>query len=134
MAAKQVRNAAGLSDEQIEILRDRLERLRAELRTRIARESAVPRETEKFVEPLEAAEQTREQDDAISSSSTTGNTSARSSTRFTRFDGLYGISEVRAIRSRTRACRDSMGRHRRRRGRRQRAPPPGGGGGGGGGG
>jgi DnaK suppressor protein len=66
MVAKQIRNAAGLSDEQLEILRDRLERLRAELRARIARESAVQRETEKFAEPLEAAEQTREQEDAIS--------------------------------------------------------------------
>jgi len=59
------RNAAGLSEEQLEVLRDRLERIRAELRQRLARESAVPRTSEPVVEVLDAAEQTREQDDAI---------------------------------------------------------------------
>jgi RNA polymerase-binding transcription factor len=95
MAAKQIRNAAGLSDEQLEILRDRLERIRAELRVRIARESAVSRETEKLVEPLEAAEQTREQDDAISMAE-----HDREHLReiehaiYKMSTGLYGISEI----------------------------------------
>lgn len=66
MESGQVRSGAELSEEQLAILRGRLERLRAELRNRIASETAVPRQSEKEVEPLDAAEQTREQDDAIS--------------------------------------------------------------------
>jgi DnaK suppressor protein len=65
MSANRIRNA-GLSDEQLAVLRARLENKRMELRARLARESAVPRESENLVEPLDAAEQTREQDDAIS--------------------------------------------------------------------
>ena len=61
-----VRNAAGLSDEQVTILRGRLQHLREELRERLAGEASVQRETEPFVEALDAAEQTREQNDAIS--------------------------------------------------------------------
>jgi DnaK suppressor protein len=61
----EIGNAAGLSNEQIHVLRGRLERMRAELSARLAREAAVSRESEPLVEPLEAAEQTREQDDAI---------------------------------------------------------------------
>lgn len=64
-SAESGRNAAGLNDEQLEVLRDRLERMGAELRQRLARESAVPRTSEPVVEVLDAAEQTREQDDAI---------------------------------------------------------------------
>src|SRR5262245_6816251 len=65
MSANGIRNA-GLSDEKLAVLQARLERLRMDLRARLARESAVPREAEKFVEALDAAEQTREEDDAIS--------------------------------------------------------------------
>jgi DnaK suppressor protein len=54
-----------LDDEQLQVLRERLERLSAELGERLVRASAVPRESEAQVEPLDAAEQTREQDDAI---------------------------------------------------------------------
>jgi DnaK suppressor protein len=66
MSAEQTRNRAGLSDEQLQTLRARLERRRDEVRARLVKESAVPRQSEPLVEPLEAAEQTREQDDAIS--------------------------------------------------------------------
>jgi DnaK suppressor protein len=58
-------NDAGLTTDQLAMLRGRLEQLRAELRTRLEREQAVAREAEPEVEPLDAAEQTREQDDAI---------------------------------------------------------------------
>jgi len=58
-------NDAGLSTDQLAMLRGRLEQLRAELRTRLERDQAVAREAEPEVEPLDAAEQTREQDDAI---------------------------------------------------------------------
>jgi DnaK suppressor protein len=55
----------GLSAEQLATLRERLERMRGELRTRLERAEAIAREAEPEVEPLDAAEQTREQDDAI---------------------------------------------------------------------
>jgi DnaK suppressor protein len=58
-------NDAGLTTDQLAMLRGRLEQLRAELRTRLERDQAVAREAEPEVEPLDAAEQTREQDDAI---------------------------------------------------------------------
>jgi DnaK suppressor protein len=60
-----VRNAAGLSDEQVAILRGRLQQVREKLRERLAGEASVQRDTEPFVEALDAAEQTREQDDAV---------------------------------------------------------------------
>jgi DnaK suppressor protein len=58
-------NAAGLSEEQLGILRERLERLRAELGRRLQREQSVARESEAEIEEVDAAEQTREQDDAV---------------------------------------------------------------------
>ena len=95
MAAKRVRNAAGLSDEQLEILRDRLERMRGELRARIARESGVPRASEKLIEPLEAAEQTREQDDAILMAEHDREHLREIEHAIHKMStGLYGISEV----------------------------------------
>jgi RNA polymerase-binding transcription factor DksA len=63
-AGAQVRNA-GLSPKQLARLRASLERLRDALRARVIREAEQAREAERLVEPLEAAEQTREQDDAV---------------------------------------------------------------------
>jgi len=56
----------GLSQEQLDFLRASLERLRMDLRARLEREQGTAREAEPQVEPIDAAEQTREQDDAIS--------------------------------------------------------------------
>jgi DnaK suppressor protein len=56
---------AGLTGEQLSMLRGRLEHLRDGLITRIGREEHVAREGERLVEAIEAAEQTREQDDAV---------------------------------------------------------------------
>ena len=91
----QLRNAAGLSDEQLHVLRGRLERMRAELSARLAREATVSRESEPLVESVEAAEQTREQDDAILFA-------AHDQARLREVEhalhkmsnGLYGLSEV----------------------------------------
>jgi len=58
-------NPAGLSEDQKKALRRRLERLRAELRARLEREQPVILQAEHLTEPADAAEQTREQDDAI---------------------------------------------------------------------
>ena len=90
-----VRNAAGLSDEQVAILRGRLQQAREELRERLSGEVSVQRETEQFVEALDAAEQTREQDDAITFA-------ARDRERLREVEwalakmtsGRYGLSEV----------------------------------------
>ena len=90
-----VRNAAGLSDEQVALLRGRLQEVREELRERLAGQASVQRETEPFVEALDAAEQTREQDDAITFA-------ARDRQRLREIDwalakiasGRYGLSEV----------------------------------------
>ena len=65
MTAGTGHNAAGLTDDQVKLLRDRLERRRVDLRRRLERDQAVAREAEPEVEPIDAAEQTREQDDAI---------------------------------------------------------------------
>jgi len=65
MDIEEVPTAAPLSKEQLGILRERLERLRGDLRARLARDSAVARTAEPEIEPLDVAEQTREQDDAI---------------------------------------------------------------------
>lgn len=56
----------GLSHEQLDLLRARLEQLRMDLRARLEREQSTAREAEPLVESIDAAEQTREQDDAIS--------------------------------------------------------------------
>jgi DnaK suppressor protein len=56
----------GLSQEQLDFLRARLEQLRMDLRARLDREQSTAREAEPLVESIDAAEQTREQDDAIS--------------------------------------------------------------------
>ena len=58
-------NAAGLTEDQLTVLRDRLERLRANLRRHLEHEQAVARESEPEIEEVDAAEQTREQDDAV---------------------------------------------------------------------
>ena len=65
MDIEEVASAAPLSKEQLGVLRERLERLRGDLRARLARDSAVARTAEPEIEPLDVAEQTREQDDAI---------------------------------------------------------------------
>jgi RNA polymerase-binding transcription factor DksA len=62
--SERIRNA-GLSSEQLETLRLRLERLRAGLHARIERHEKPAREADKLAEPMDAAEQTREQDDAV---------------------------------------------------------------------
>jgi DnaK suppressor protein len=93
--ATHVRNAAGLSDEQVAILRGRLQHLREELSERLAVESSIQRDTQPFVEPMDAAEQTREQDDAITFA-------ARDRQRLREIEwalakiasGRYGLSEV----------------------------------------
>ena len=95
MTAGDVHNAAGLTPEQLTTLRERLERLRGELRTRLERDQAVAREAEPEVEPLDAAEQTREQDEAILRANRDRAQLNEVEGALSRMDaGTYGISEV----------------------------------------
>jgi DnaK suppressor protein len=59
------KNPSGLSADEISLLRKRLEHERDQLRERLQREQAVALQAESFTEPMDAAEQTREQDDAV---------------------------------------------------------------------
>ena len=87
-------NDAGLSTDQLAVLRGQLEQLRAELRTRLERDQAVAREAEPEVEPLDAAEQTREQDDAILRVNRDQAQLSEVEGALRRMDaGTYGISE-----------------------------------------
>jgi DnaK suppressor protein len=84
-----------LSAEQLATLRERLERLRGELRTRLERDQAVAREAEPEVEPLDAAEQTREQDDAILRANRDRAQLGEVEGALRRMDaGTYGVSEI----------------------------------------
>ena len=56
---------SGLSASQLSVLRGRLERARDELRERMRHDQSVALQSENLPEPVDAAEQTREQDDAI---------------------------------------------------------------------
>ncbi len=58
-------NRAGLSGIDLSRLRDRLLELRQKLLERLADDQSTMREAEPQTEPLDAAEQTREQDDSV---------------------------------------------------------------------
>jgi DnaK suppressor protein len=91
----QIRNAAGLTDEQIHVLRGRLERMREELSARLTHEATVSRESEPLAEPMDAAEQTREQDDAILLASHDRARLGEVEHALAKMsNGLYGLSEV----------------------------------------
>jgi len=60
-------NASGLSTSEVAILRGHLERAHREAKARLLRQQAVATEADPFTEALDAAEQTREQDDAAES-------------------------------------------------------------------
>ena len=95
MTVGEGRGEGGLSAEQVATLRARLEQLRAELRTRLERDQAVAREAEPEVEPIDAAEQTREQDDAILRADRDRAELREVEGALRRMDaGTYGISEI----------------------------------------
>ena len=58
-------NRSGLSGADVARLRDRLLELRQKLLERLAGDQSTMREAEPQTEPLDAAEQTREQDDSV---------------------------------------------------------------------
>lgn len=65
MAATDSESPSGLSTSQLSLLRERLERARDELQGRLRHDQGVATQSENLPEPVDAAEQTREQDDAI---------------------------------------------------------------------
>jgi DnaK suppressor protein len=86
---------AGLTSDQLAMLRGRLEQLRAELHTRLERDQAVAREAEQEVEEVDAAEQTRQQDDAILRAERDRAQLREVEGALRRMDaGTYGISEI----------------------------------------
>jgi DnaK suppressor protein len=86
--------ASGLTAEQLRTLRERLERLRTEILSRIEREQAVAVEGEQLSEPMDAAEQTREQDDAVLFTHRDRALLREVEHALSKFDtGRYGLSE-----------------------------------------
>ena len=86
---------SGLTPAELQLLRERLERLREDLVAQLRRNQAVARASEPLVEPMDAAEQTREQDDAILFSASASAPCCAMRHRPGQFDdGSYGVSEV----------------------------------------
>jgi DnaK suppressor protein len=95
MTVGETPNAAGLNAAQLAILREHLERQRAELRARLERDQEVARQAEPLIEPLEVAEQTREQDDAVRLVDRDRARLREIEDALGRIDaGTYGISEI----------------------------------------
>jgi DnaK suppressor protein len=88
-------SAAALTAAELRLLRERLERARAELQARLASEQAVALEAEPLSEEMDAAEQTREQDDAVRFSDRDRALLAEIEHALSKFEtGRYGLSEV----------------------------------------
>jgi DnaK suppressor protein len=87
--------SSGLTPEQVQFLRERLVRMRSDLRTRLQREQAVATEGEHLPEPMDAAEQTREQDDAVLFTERDRTLLREVEHALSKFEnGTYGVSEV----------------------------------------
>lgn len=87
--------APALTAEQMQELRGKLESLRADLLARMDAEQAVAMEGEPLAEPMDRAEQTREQEDALlftERDRTMLNEVERALTKFE--TGRYGLSEL----------------------------------------
>ncbi|HTB60179.1 MAG TPA: hypothetical protein VLC06_20045 [Polyangia bacterium] len=98
MEATGSESPSGLSASQLSLLRERLERARDELRDRLRREQAVALESENLPEPVDAAEQTREQDDAIVFSQRDVTQLHDIESALAKLDtGRYGLSEVSGL-------------------------------------
>jgi len=86
---------SGLTPEQLQFLRERLQRLRGDLRTRLEREQAVALEGEHLPEPMDDAEQTREQDDAVLFTERDRNLLREVEHALGKLEsGTYGVSEI----------------------------------------
>jgi DnaK suppressor protein len=86
---------SGLTTAELDELRERLERLRDDLRTRMGSERSVALESESLTEPMDQAEQTREQDDALLFTERDRTMLNEVERALAKFDsGTYGLSEL----------------------------------------
>lgn len=98
MEATGSESPSGLSASQLSLLRERLEHARNELRERMRHDQSVARQSENLPEPLDAAEQTREQDDAILFTQRDVNLLHDIEDALAKLDtGQYGLSEVSGL-------------------------------------
>jgi DnaK suppressor protein len=87
--------SSGLSAEQLSLLRVRLEHERDGLRERLQREQAAALQAESFAEPMDAAEQTREQDDGVTFTERDRALLRDVEAALAKLDaGTYGLSEI----------------------------------------
>jgi DnaK suppressor protein len=85
----------GLTLEQLQQLRQQLMELKTALEARVQRQQRVVREGEPQIEPLEVAEQTREQNDALTFSQHDRELLSDVNYALRKMDdGTYGISEA----------------------------------------
>jgi DnaK suppressor protein len=95
MEVQEGAGGAGLTADQLRLLRGRLEGLRSSLLTRLKYERSVVVEGERRPEALEEAEQTREQDDAVLFSERDRGLLGEIEQALGRLDaGRYGLSEL----------------------------------------
>lgn len=88
-------NTAGLTSGQLQQLREQLLALQSALQARVRRQQAVVRDSQPEIEPLEVAEQTREQDDALTFSEHDREMLSDVNYALRKIeDGSYGISEA----------------------------------------
>ena len=87
---------AGLTPAELQFLRERLQRLRGELTERLQHDQTmVTQDAESLVEPMDLAEQTREQDDAILFGERDRALLREVEHALAKFlDGSYGLSEA----------------------------------------
>jgi RNA polymerase-binding transcription factor DksA len=95
MISEQGDTEARLTADQLKTLRQRLERLEAELLARLGVEQSVALEGERFTEPMDAAEQTREQEDAVLFTNRDRALLEEVRHALAKFEtGRYGLSEI----------------------------------------
>lgn len=88
-------NRAGLSGADLTRLRDRLLALRQKLLERLAEDQSTMRAAEPQTEPLDAAEQTREQDDSVAFAGRDQSLLAEIERALAKIQtGSYGLSEA----------------------------------------
>ena len=86
---------APLSDSERSILRERLELRRDELAARLAHDQAAATQAESLSEPMDAAEQTREQDDGVALANRDRALLGDIEHALAKFEtGDYGVSEL----------------------------------------
>jgi DnaK suppressor protein len=88
-------NGSGLSGSQLTLLRGQLERTRREAKARLRREEVAATQADQQTEPMDAAEQTLEQDDGAAAIERDRTLIWEIEHALAKMDaGTYGVSEV----------------------------------------